>query len=169
MSHIVPVTEGLLSAMKAASSTSRGASWMVDGRTRYLRDRSDFPEVARALEHLTKQVLIASSTLSLLSDEPRGARFGYNAASDLARHVSHTVDYLRETAAPLMKSEMARDAHKGDAAIEALDLLNKLYGLLLEGILSQTRVDLKRIAEDGVAGLVLAADAIANGLPKPKD
>lgn len=159
MSHIVVVTEQLTEAMVRTASMLR--SFETPG-TKKPNDRDHFFQAATQFEELVMAILAASSSLSLLSVRPIGARFEYRSDGDLCRKVGCAVSYLREEASEVLKAGGLSQFDTGNVAT-ALTELKALYHLLLVGIKSQARVDMTALADQSPAKLIAAANHLSDG------
>lgn len=155
--HLVPVTQELRTALAATSELLNA----IELRARKINDKDAFHDVALQLESLTVAVLSATSTTSLLSPEPVGARINVASGTELAKRVTQSVTYLRgEATSVLNKGSLSQyDRTNVENAIEHL---KTLYVLVTGAIVYQATADLKNLRNQDVTALVGAADRLAD-------
>lgn len=125
-----------------------------------LKDAEHYGAAAVQLEALTKAILTAQTSVSLLGLPAIGARFHVGAGTGLLQCLDRVTMYLTDTAAELLrKSNLSRvEDHN---TTEVLNWLTELVSRITEDIRVVANNDLNSIRGKGVELLVATADVVA--------
>ena len=156
---IAPVTDELTSALTSAAGLLLATGGDLQS-SRTVNDKETYAEVANELECLTTAVLGAIARVSLLGPHPIGARFDVGAQTQLYRHVTSCVAYLRDAASNLIQSG-SLSQYDVKHTTEVMSRLKALYGLVTHGIGSRARRDLTALAAHSPSELVALAGELA--------
>ena len=156
-----PVTDDLLAVLAESEEMVKDfACEKVNGEPP--SDRAHYTWAVLQVEKLVKVTVHAQVSGSLLSLASGGARFSVQGHGPLMAALDDAVMYLRGDAANLLKhgSDHLSKYHRVHLD-NALDLLKKLVGLLLDGIRLQADNDLRKIKGLGARHLVATAQLLS--------
>lgn len=140
----------------------------VENNGQKLNDRNDYGRIVAQLDTLAAAVTSAYGEAgTFLAGTPTSARFDMSAETHLARYLSGTVEYLRNTASGLLAQDTFSQYDR-DNVNNAIGWLQNLYGLVTKGIQSQARNDMSELLERGPLSLIEAAETLARATREPK-
>lgn len=153
---VVPVTAQLRSSLTETEAFIEKLSSLG------LNDKTHYGRTVRQLESLSLALLGCSSAGSLLVPKTDGARIDLAPNGRLPQKLTECVDYLGNHAANLLRHHGgALSSYDATLTRSALDQLKALHNLALTSIRRMAEEDLQDIRDNGVSGLLRAADALA--------
>lgn len=161
--QITAVTPQLASAMTRAAAVFKG----IEAATQKPKDLDSYAEVCGYLEDLTMAVLGSTSSLSLINVRPTGARFDIGYGTDLAEHVTESVEYLRNTASELIRSGNL-SKYESSHTDRVASMLRIMYRMITGAIVRQAKADLDSTWKDGGPEMLLKAADLLADLADPK-
>lgn len=160
---IVPVTPRLAEQLGLTQSSLNAV------KDKTLNDRDHFHALTGRMEQLTLALLAAPGSVPITADVAPCASFDMGPETVIGRSVEETVEYLRDTVRPIVRSGEQLGQYKGDKAIEAHDHLRYLFARVCRSIEAQARVDLEALAaKHGIGCLIESATVLADTLALSK-
>lgn len=127
-----------------------------------LNDKTHYGRTVRQLESLSLALLGCASAGSLLAPRTDGARIDLAPNTMLSQKLAASSDYLGNHAANLLRHHGgALSTYDATHTRKALDMLKALHNLALTSVRRMAEEDLQDIRDNGVSGLLRAADALA--------
>lgn len=153
---VVPVTAQLRSSLTETEALIENLS------TLGLNDKTHYGRTVAQLESLSLALLGCSSAGSLLVPKTGGARIDLAPNGRLSQKLTECADYLGNHAANLLRYHGgALSTYDATHTRSALDRLKALHNLALTSVRRMAEEDLQDIRDNGVSGLLRAADALA--------
>lgn len=161
---VVPVTAHLRSSLTETEAFIERLSSLG------LNDKTHYGRTVRQLESLSLALLGCASAGSLLVPKTDGARIDLAPYTMLSQKLAAASDYLGNHAANLLRYHGgALSTYDATHTRSALDQLKALHNLALTSVRRMAEEDLQDIRDNGVSGLLRAADALAQAAQRTAD
>lgn len=150
---LVPVTP----ALRTDLANSGALLATVDPST--LNDLANFGNLVTLLDTLTRSVLTAAASGPIVTDISHAARFNIGPGTALSDVLASSAEYLRGPAATALGGTLSGTTHV--LCDQIWTRIVSLFDNIMDAIARVASVDLANIHSMGAAGLIDAADLLA--------